>query len=256
VVGVVKSAMSRRYFEASTGFNFVVEDEYPKLNNQQWVDSAVHWRKVSNGKNMFPGGIWCAHDFKEGNVGVNRSDYAVYKWARDNHLELPGTYTMGTGIMVFDEDREAFGFAVRSDNVGFDKGKISLSCGGVVDWDNTQQSVEEVTGDMFMGMVNEQAEKELGEELRADIMGKPVLMGTYVDEKTLKMEFGYVAVARRVTLSGDDENVKLLWVKPDELVEFVERNRDRLEASTQGHLEYWIDKVGMVMMMVDRLRQL
>lgn len=236
----------RDYYEAGTGFNFKVEDKFPKLSNQQKEEIGKHWQQVSRGSTMFPGGVWCAHSVNTGpgrelNIEVNRSDYAVYKYTRDNGLEIPGTYSIGVGTLVYDEEKEAYVFAERSGEVGFDKRKISMF-GGVVDWDNTQREPKEVKEVDFMEMIREQAQKELGEELKVDKngrMGAPTLIGAYVDEGTLKVEFAFVVTARGIKLSGDKENTKLIYVKTTDLPNFFNQNRERMEGSTIGHLEYW-----------------
>ena len=236
----------RKYFEQPK-IDFVIEDQYPMLDGGKMAEISEHWRRVSAGTNMFPGGVWCAHYMVEkGNeitLMVNRSDYAVYKFARDKKEKIVGAYTMGTGVLVYDEDREAFVFGRRSkDGVGFDGGMISVF-GGVVDWDNTQEREVAVKEDEFLEMILEQAKKELGEELKAEFMGEPEPMGTYVDEDTLKVEFMFIVRARGVELSGDDENVELIYVKPEELTVFFEANKEQFEASTKGHMEHWVDKI-------------
>ena len=238
--------MTRNYYEAGVGFRFKIEDDFPRLSVEQKRGIGEHWRQISKGKNMFPGGVWCAHQVEKNSgleIKINRSDYAAYKWVRDNGFEIPGLYSMGTGVLVFDEDKGAFVFGVRSDTVAIDSGKIS-AFGGVIDWDNTQREMEEILDNDFIKVITQQTKKELGEELVAERMGEPMLIGAYVDEETVKVEFGFMVLAKGVRLAeGDDEHYSLIWVKPEELSKFVGKNRDRLEASTRGHLEYWADKM-------------
>jgi len=129
-----------KYFEAGERqFIFFERKSFPRLGDRERHEITNNWGDVKlKTPSAFNGGIYCCNGVLElgkfAFFGVNHSDYATYKWAKDNKLLIPGAYTMGTGTYLYDLSRRSFVFGRRTDKVSTDPNTISVASGGVVEY--------------------------------------------------------------------------------------------------------------------------
>lgn len=228
--------MSIEYVRASDykGISFSLDNSFPELTVAESEDVDVYWQaKKANNPSIFNGQIYCCHSYvnNDGQVslGINRGDYATYSYMRGNNIKRAGTYSSGNCMFVFDPNRQAYVFVQRGNTV-FDAAKIS-AIGGVLDY-------KDVEMDSFLGHVESETLKELGEELHVEGMPTAIsLLGFYVDTDTYKLEFAYKGNVSVVDFK-DGENRALLEIESREMEEFYRKNKQNLEASTRNHLEY------------------
>jgi len=168
-------------------------------------------------------------------IGVNQTNYKTYKWARDGKRPLPGAYTMGNCMLLFDPRREAFTLLQRSSGVAFDIGKIS-GIGGVLDY-------KQVDMRNFAAYIEQATVDEVIEEVHLQSELKAVaLLGLYWDTETYRVEFVYYGEAE-VSGVKAGENKKVVEVPRAKIVSFTKQNNSRIEESTRVHLNYWASKL-------------
>lgn len=228
------------YYEAgSRTLSFSLDASHPRLTPEQKTASAVSFQaSLAKNPRLFNGQQFSCNSFSDGGnnlqIGVNRVDYATYKWARGEGQFIPGTFAMGNCIFIFDPDRQAYIFLQRSQTVAFDQGKIS-AIGGVIDYADLPMAD-------FLPYVQAETVKEVYEEVQH--LGKlrsVGLLGLYHDTQTNKVEFAYSGVAHVLGVRAD-ESVALLEVTKPNLPGFFKKHLTRFEASTQVHLDHLASK--------------
>lgn len=223
-----------RYFEAEPRrLSFFLDNSHPRLTGAGRIAAQIYWEEVRRkNPSMHDSEIYSCNSFACDEttitIGVNKTRYSVYKWARDKRRHIPGTHVMGSCMFVFDRAREAYVLVQRADNVAFDTGKIS-GVGGVVDY-------KEIEIANFAHYIQTSVEQEVGEEL-VTIGGLRAvsLLGFYLDPDTLKTEFAYYGEAE-VSGVKAAENRRLIEVRGNQLADYAQEHEDQLEESTANHL--------------------
>ncbi|MEK7154889.1 MAG: hypothetical protein AAB697_02055 [Patescibacteria group bacterium] len=233
------------YFEAGTrDFLFYRKEGFPKVTETDRLGIERHWQELQkkNPTGLFNGQIYSCNAFDDDGhrlaIGVNQVDYKTYKWARDKKRLIPGAYTMGNCMLLFDPKRESFTLLQRSSGVAFDTGKIS-GIGGVLDYKQMDMR-------NFIGYVEQATIGEVAEEVRLQGGLKAVaLLGLYWDTETYKVEFAYYGEAEVQGVKAD-ENKKVIEVPKTELASFTKQNGYRIEASTRVHLNHFASKLSSI----------
>lgn len=232
------------YFEVgSRSLVFYKKGGFPKVTEADSLEIEKHWQELQkNPSGLFNGQIYSCNSFDDDGrqlaIGVNRVDYKTYKWARDRKCPLPGAYTMGNCMFLFDPRRQAFTLLQRSSGVAFDTGKIS-GIGGVLDYKPTDMR-------KFAEYVKQATINEVAEEVH--LLGglKAVaLLGLYWDTETYKVEFAYYGEAEVQGVKAD-ENKKVIEVLRAKLVSFTKQNSYRIEESTRVHLDHLASKLAFI----------
>jgi hypothetical protein len=229
-----------KYFEAKgKDFVFFLNPGFPALDESQRLAIDAHWEeaKAKNPK-IFNGEIYCCNYLQENGVqvvvGLNKSDYKTYKWARDNNIELTGAYTMGNGAILLDPTKNAFIMVERADDLAFDEGKVT-SVGGVIDY-------AEVDMSEFSDYLRKLTAAEVDQELEFTGLGELSLLGVYYDTETMKLEFCYTGTIEGAGIK-ESENKRIVDVPVGYMGEFLQANKGRVEASSLQHLEHWAPRL-------------
>ena len=240
-----------RYFEAKdTNFSFVTRPEHPAIVAGDQANIAAHWAKILEKKpNSFNGSIICCNGIIAESptavtLGINRSDYATYQYARDHQHKINGAYGAGDATIIYLKPSDSYVFVKRSHiNVSFDEGKYSIGSGGVL-----SSSESPVSDADFLTYVSQHADQETAEELKVGGLGPSILLGLYLDVSDVmvnKLEFLFAAPAAWCLLKqvANNENTELIKVKRGAVTRFLADNRTLLETSTLNHLNHWAPKL-------------
>jgi hypothetical protein len=221
------------HLEADSRLTFHLDNSHPRLNTEDLALAQSYWEKiVQKNPSVFDGEIYSCNSLVQDATGihihVDRTNYSLYKWARDHKKTIPGTHVMGTCMFVFDKQRESYVLVQRADTVAFDVGKIS-GIGGVVDY-------QEVGMASFSDYIQQAVETEVSEELiTTNGVHGVSLLGLYYDSETLKTEFAYYGEAQVLGVKAN-ENKRIVEVGKNQLGAYVHDFEDQIEESTKNHL--------------------
>jgi hypothetical protein len=220
------------YYSSFSNLTFNITNSVFVLSVEEQILAETLWqKKTKTSKSWFNGENYACFKHSSTNgqesFDIGKSDYKTYTWIRENNIERPGGYLCGLIVFVFDSDKESFALMKRTKDVGFDLYKLS-TVGGTIPYKNNNQNI--------MDIVEKQAYNEINEELDfSDITTPPKLIGVAFDQLTYYLNFCYFIHLKNISLKGVENN-DLIFVKPDNIEEYLHNSKYELEKSTKIHL--------------------